>query len=109
MPLRIREAEPKDARAIADIHVRAWQAAYRGQLSDDYLDELNVDDRVEQHRRSLEAPIAGWRTWVADEGEHTLGFAVTGPSQDADADAKTGELYAIYVGPERVGTGLGRE
>ena len=51
--MRIREAEPKDARAIAEIHVRSWQAAYRGQLADDYLDELKVEDRLEMHQRAL--------------------------------------------------------
>ena len=108
MPSPIREAVPKDARAIAQIHVRAWQAAYRGQLTDDYLDGLSVDDRLEQHRRSLEEPRAGWTTWVADEGEGPIGFAVTGPSEDADAGERTAEVYAIYLDPDRLGTGMGR-
>jgi GNAT superfamily N-acetyltransferase len=108
MPSRIREAVPKDARAIAEIHVRSWQAAYRGQLTDDYLDGLTVDDRLEQHRRSLEEPRAGWKTWVADDEGSPVGFAVTGPSEDADAGERTAELYAIYLDPEQVGTGLGR-
>jgi ribosomal protein S18 acetylase RimI-like enzyme len=107
MPSRIREAVPKDARAIAEIHVRSWQAAYRGQLTDDYLDALTVDDRLEQHRRSLEEPRAGWKTGVADD-EGPVGFAVTGPSEDADAGERTAELYAIYLDPEQMGTGLGR-
>jgi ribosomal protein S18 acetylase RimI-like enzyme len=38
-----------------------------------------------------------------------VGFAVTGPSEDADADQRTGEVYAIYLEPDRVGTGVGRE
>jgi len=109
MPLRIREAVPADARSIAEIHVRSWQAAYRGQLTDDYLDGLSVEDRLEQHRRSLEEPPAEWRTWVAQDGAHVVGFAVTGPSQDADATERTGEVYAIYLEPDRVGTGAGRE
>jgi GNAT superfamily N-acetyltransferase len=108
MPSGIREAVPKDARAIAEIHVRSWQAAYRGQLTDDYLDGLTVEDRLEQHRRSLEEPRAGWTTWVVDEGSGPVGFAVTGPSEDADAGEHTGELYAIYLEPERLGTGTGR-
>lgn len=108
MPSRIREAVPKDARAIAEIHVRSWQAAYRGQLTDDYLDSLTVDGRLEQHRRSLEEPRTGWVTWVADDAGALTGFAVTGPSEDADAGERTGELYAIYLDPEQVGTGLGR-
>lgn len=108
MALRIREAGPKDAEAIAGVHVRAWQAAYRGQLTDDYLDGLTVDERLEQHRRTLEEPRPDWRTWVAEDEGAVLGFAVTGPSEDADADERTGELYAIYLEPDRLGTGLGR-
>lgn len=107
--MRIREAEPKDAEAIAEVHVRSWQAAYRGQLTDEYLDGLSVGERLEQHRRSLEEPRAEWRTWVADEEGRVTAFAVTGPSEDADAEPSTGEVYAIYLEPDRVGTGLGRE
>jgi GNAT superfamily N-acetyltransferase len=107
--MRIREAEPKDAEAIAEVHVRSWQAAYRGQLTDEYLDGLSVEERLEQHRRSLEQPRAEWRTWVAEDEGRLTAFAVTGPSEDADAEPSTGEVYAIYLEPDRVGTGLGRE
>ena len=108
MPSAIREAVPEDARAIAEIHVRSWQAAYRGQLTDEFLDALAVEDRLDQHRRSLEEPRAGWTTWVVEEGAGPVGFAVTGPSEDADAGERTAELYAIYLDPERFGTGTGR-
>jgi len=108
MTPRIREAEPKDARDIAEIHVRSWRAAYRGQLADDFLDGLNVEDRLEMHRLALENPPAEYRMWVAEEEGRTIGFAVTGKSEDADADDRTGEVFAIYLDPDRVGTGLGR-
>jgi ribosomal protein S18 acetylase RimI-like enzyme len=106
--VRIREAIPADAEPLAGIHVRAWQAAYRGQLSDEYLDGLRAGDRIDMHRRTLAEPREGWRTWVAVEGEQVVGFAVTGPSEDADAEQDTGEVFAIYLEPERVGTGVGR-
>ena len=106
--VRIREAEPNDAGAIADIHVRAWQTAYRGQLTDDYLDGLRAEDRLEQHRRTLEEPRPDFRTLVAEDAGRIVGFAVTGTSEDADADERTGEVYAIYLEPDRVGTGVGR-
>jgi ribosomal protein S18 acetylase RimI-like enzyme len=107
--VRIREATVTDAEAIARIHVRAWQTAYRGQLSDDYLDGLRAEDRLEQHRLTLERPPPEFRTWVAEDDEGAaVGFAVTGPSEDADADQRTGEVYAIYLEPDRIGTGVGR-
>jgi ribosomal protein S18 acetylase RimI-like enzyme len=108
MPPRIREAEPKDARDIAEIHVRSWRAAYRGQLTDDFLDGLNVEDRLEMHRLALESPPAEYRMWVAEEEGRAVGFAVTGKSEDADADERTAEVFAIYLDPDQVGTGLGR-
>jgi ribosomal protein S18 acetylase RimI-like enzyme len=108
MPVRIREATPQDAEAISGIHVRAWQAAYRGQLSDEYLDGLRVEDRLEMHRAALGSPPPEYRMWVADDAGRPVGFAVTGKSQDADAEERTAELYAIYLEPEHMGTGLGR-
>lgn len=110
MSVRIRAAVPTDARAIAELHVASWQATYRGQLTDGYLDGLSVEDRLRSTRDSIERAGPGRRTWIVEEGEQVLGFAVTGSSEDADADAdrQTGEVYAIYLDPERVGTGAGR-
>jgi ribosomal protein S18 acetylase RimI-like enzyme len=107
--MRIREARPADARAVAEVHVRAWQSAYRGQLSDEYLDGLSVEDRLAQHEWSLRNLRETWRMWICEEAGRVVGFAVTGPSEDADADERTGEVYAIYLEPDRVGTGVGRE
>jgi ribosomal protein S18 acetylase RimI-like enzyme len=107
--VRIREATLADAGSTATVHVRSWQAAYRGQLPDDYLDGLSVDERLSQHRLTLEHPRPDWRVWVADEERSVVGFAITGPSEDADADPRTAELYAIYLDPGVYGTGVGRQ
>jgi GNAT superfamily N-acetyltransferase len=107
--MRIREAAPADARPIAEIHVRAWRAAYRGQMPDAFLDALSVEDRLEQHEWTIRNPRETWRLWVAEDAGRPVGFAVTGPSEDADADERTGEVYAIYLEPDRVGTGVGRQ
>ena len=60
----MREAILADAEAIATVHVRSWQAAYRGQLPDEYLDGLTVEDRLSQHQWALEHPAktgaCGW-------------------------------------------------
>jgi L-amino acid N-acyltransferase YncA len=108
----IREGALADASAIASIHVRAWQSAYRGQMPDALLDSRSVEDREERWRRAFARRAAGEpfpRIWVAERDGHVIGFASGGPSQDDDAAPETGEIYTVYLEPEVVGTGVGRE
>src|SRR3954467_1284830 len=78
----IRRAVPDDAPALAAVHVRAWQAAYRGMMSDDYLDGLDVTER--EHR---------WSAWlshehgilvVEDDAAGVAGFAITGTVRNSE-------------------------
>ncbi|MFM7718196.1 MAG: N-acetyltransferase family protein [Actinomycetota bacterium] len=105
--MRVRAATPADAEPIADLHVRAWRSAYRGQIADAYLDGLTVEGLLPNLRWSLERAPEHWRMWVAEDEGAIVGFASTGPSQDADSTPKVAELFALYVEPERVGTDLG--
>jgi GNAT superfamily N-acetyltransferase len=105
---RIRAATPEDARAIAEVHVASWRAAYRGVLPDTYLDRLSVDEREAQRRGHLGDPSSEWGTLVAEEDGRVIGFATFGPSRDEDAPPGTGEVPAIYLDPAVVGTGVGR-
>jgi GNAT superfamily N-acetyltransferase len=104
--MMLRRAEPVDALAVAGVHVRAWQAAYRGLLPDDYLDALRPEDRAARYtfaELSPDRPL----TIVASDAQTICGFATIGPSH-ADELPRTGELYALYVDPDRWGTGVGR-
>lgn len=101
---RIREATPDDALAVAEVHVRAWQAAYRGLIADEFLDRLRAEDRAATY--AFGDP-AGPRTVVAEAGGTIRGFATVGPCRDEDA-AGAGELYALYVDPSRWRGGTGR-
>jgi GNAT superfamily N-acetyltransferase len=109
-PEPVRRAGPQDAAAIAVVHVRSWQGAYRGLLPQEYLDGLDPADRVERWRQSLER--AGWPaagTLVAVHDGQVSGFAHVGPTRDCGAgDARVGEVNAIYVLPAAWDTGLGR-
>ena len=105
--LTLRRPEPREARLIAELHVRAWQAAYRGLLADELLDRLSVTDREAMWRRKL-AIGSRSHVWVAERSERVIGFAAAGPGRDADTGAGVAEVYAIYVEPEVVGTGVGR-
>lgn len=108
-PIAIRDATPADARAIASVHVRSWQTAYRGELPGNYLDGLSIDERHAQWVERLAEPETGAETLVAEEDGRVIGFAGFGPSRDEDAPPATGEVYAIYLQPEWFGRGVGRE
>ena len=41
----VRPATVADAPAMGQLVVRAWQAAYRGQMPDDYLNGLRAEER----------------------------------------------------------------
>jgi len=102
--VEIRPARRADAMAVAGVHVRSWQAAYRGLLPDDYLAGLRPEDRAARY--GFEDP-AQPTTLVALDDSVVVGFATVGPSQDADA-SDHGELLALYVDPPAWGLGFGR-
>jgi L-amino acid N-acyltransferase YncA len=107
--ITIRPAGPSDARTIAEIHVRAWRWAYQGLMPVELLEGLSVEQRERMWGRSLSPQGPPNRILVAEGEGRVVGFVATGPSQDPDATPDTGEVYAIYLEPAVVGTGVGRE
>jgi GNAT superfamily N-acetyltransferase len=102
----IRAAAAADAMAVARVHVRSWQAAYRSLLPDEYLDQLRPEDRAQRYDFETADPHKP-QTIVAVEEELIRGFATTMPSRDSDF-ADYGELCALYVDPDCWGRGLGK-
>jgi ribosomal protein S18 acetylase RimI-like enzyme len=103
--LTVRPATPDDALAVATVHVRAWQAGYRGLVPDEYLDALRPEDRASRYTLGASEPSKP-HTLVAVRDGVVCGFATTGPCRDADA--LTGELLALHVDPDAWGLGVGR-
>jgi GNAT superfamily N-acetyltransferase len=101
----LRPAEPDDAIAVAEVHVRSWQAAYRKLLPDEHLDNLRPEDRAKKYDFGNPDPAKPWTIVAAEEGV-IQGFATTAPSRDSDLPGH-GELCALYVDPERWGRGIG--
>ena len=93
--------------AIARVHVRSWQAAYRGLIDDAILDALRPRDRVSIYEFGAAAD-GETETIVAEVEGEVVGFAAFGPTRDGDV-AGAGEVYALYLDPAHVGTGVGRE
>lgn len=109
----VRRAGPADAEAIADAHVRGWQTAYRGIVPDSFLDGLDLARRADGWRERLSAPgdpTPGLGTWVVEAPDGVAGFVDAGPAraEPIEPPAGAGEIYAIYLRPERRGEGYGR-
>jgi ribosomal protein S18 acetylase RimI-like enzyme len=108
MVVEVRPAGPEDAASIAAVHVRTWQVAYRGLMSDEVLDGLSVPQRKERWREAL-AGDEGPAVYVAVDGAAVVGFcAVAAPRPDLDPDDAAAEIGAIYVDPDVWRTGVGR-
>jgi len=101
----IRSAVPSDIDDIAALHVKTWQAAYRGLLPDAHLEGLDPAQRAVMWSKVLTQPDA--LVLVATDRQAVVGFCSILPSRDADASSAIGEITAIYVDPSvwRSGTG----
>jgi ribosomal protein S18 acetylase RimI-like enzyme len=102
----VRHALVEDAALTAAIRVEGWQTAYRGQLPDQLLDSLSIEFDTIRFADHVGHLAADRRVWVAEADREVVGFASTGPSRDGDAP-EAGEVYAIYVRPDRCGNGIG--
>lgn len=105
MTPRFRPAREADAQALAEVHVRSWQAAYRELLPADFLATLSISDRAERWRGRLREEQPPQGTTVAELGGELVGFASIGRSRDDDL-ADWLELNTIYLLPSMWGTGI---
>jgi GNAT superfamily N-acetyltransferase len=106
--MTFRDAELRDARAIAEVHVRAWRAAYVGIVPEAELARLSVEEREELWTQFLSK---GERSILFFANRHLVaGWAGFGPPRDEDCDpALVAELYGLYLLPAYWGMGLSRQ
>lgn len=91
--INIRTATPSDAEQIAFVHIDSWRTTYKNIVSNDYLDNLNVQTKTNFWERVLTTKADN--VFVAESDGEIIGFATGGQSRDKnDFDS---ELYAIYV------------
>jgi len=104
-PWVLRRATGSDAPAVAAMHVRSWQTAYRGIVPDAFLDGMDVGSRADRY--SFDRSRAGDpETWIAEDGDGVVGMVTVSPSRDEDLPG-LGEVQALYVAPARWRSGTG--
>jgi ribosomal protein S18 acetylase RimI-like enzyme len=102
----LRPITKQDATTIAQLHIRSWRSAYRGILTDLYLDGAIEDERLATWRSRLDGSDSAGFGFVAEQGhEHPVGFVYAYP----DADSEWGTLIDnLHVMAEARGSGIGR-
>ncbi|KWT60739.1 acetyltransferase [Streptomyces albus subsp. albus] len=108
--VRIRDMTADDVDAVAAIRTRGWQAAYAGLMPQAYLDGLDPAEDAEQRRALFAAAPPEVVNLVAERDGGLVGWAAFGPARGQDGGPRRppgGELYALYLPPEHIGTGIG--
>ena len=101
----VRRGSEHDATRIAEIHVKAWQATYRGMVPDDFLASLDPVRRAVMWKEFLTSPDQA--VFVALRDSRIVGFCDVMHSRDAAASPEIGEIATIYVDPDDWGRGAG--
>jgi GNAT superfamily N-acetyltransferase len=97
--VQIRRVRLEDAAAVAEVHVRTWQAAYEHVFGAERLAGLDIGARERLARRF--ATDEDYDAFVADDDGRIVGFVACGTAEE---EAGQRELFAIYVLPEAWGT-----
>jgi ribosomal protein S18 acetylase RimI-like enzyme len=106
----IRDALPKDAKSIANVHVSSWQHAYVNLMPADFLASLTatLPKRAAHWAHAIESKEAD--VLVSEVDGNVIGWISVGPCRDEDKPAAaSGEVMAIYVLAEYWGKGIGAE
>ncbi|MFF3430545.1 GNAT family N-acetyltransferase [Streptomyces sp. NPDC002602] len=86
-----------------------WKAAYVGILPRSHLDGMTVEADARRRRQHFKRSKAATTDLVAvDTLGRVVGWACFGPCRGTGTSAASGELYALYVQPSLIGTGIGR-
>ncbi|MEV6399421.1 GNAT family N-acetyltransferase [Streptomyces sp. NPDC051907] len=104
----VRAMREADVPAVSAVRVTGWKAAYAGMVPQSYLDGMTVEADTEQRRGHFDQSQEGTAQLVAvDAHERVVGWACLGPSRGGETTT-TGEVYALYVQPSLIGSGIGR-
>lgn len=104
--MQVVHAVLEDARAVAEIHLDTWRAAYASIVPVDYLASLSVKRREAMWRECITTGTP--ELLVAKKAGVIQGWLSFGQCRDEGSSKIDAEVWAIYVAPSAWSTGVGR-
>jgi len=104
--LTLREAAERDFAGIARLHAESWRSAYRGMLSDEYLDHrVHLERTTLWQQRFSERAEKPFFVILAEVEKELAGFGCVFPDEHPTYGAFLDNLHVV---PQRTGQGIGR-
>ena len=100
----VRLAVPADALELAEVHMRSWEAAYKGIIPDDFIREKNAK-RSEQWKEII-TDVNSTRYTIRQDSI-IVGLMCLDQAGDDDLNSDVYELQAIYLHPDHFRQGIG--
>ena len=101
----VRWVTESDARELGLIHSSSWKVAYKGILPDDILDKITPEKREAYFTNSIRGQIE--KTAVIELDSMIAGFITLGGCRDTDLSTEHGEVWGIYLSPDKWRLGIG--
>jgi ribosomal protein S18 acetylase RimI-like enzyme len=102
----IRPATLADLDAMTAVHVAGFRAGNAAHLPAEHADRMTPERSGTTWRSLIDAgPARSAALVLVDDDGQVAGIAAAGPSRDPGDD--DGQLYALYVDPDRFGAGYG--
>lgn len=105
--MQIHHATTEDVRAVAEIHVDTWRAAYAEIIPADFLAALSVAQRETMWHQCITSRSP--ELLVAKQAGTVQGWLSFGLCRDKSGTEAEGEVWALYVAPTSWSTGVGRQ
>ncbi len=107
MKAKLITAKEKMAEKIAKVHIDTWKNAYKGIISDEYLQSLSVKQRVQKYkfRKNL---AEGQQFFALKLKREIIGLLFLIVNAGGDGKNK-GEISAIYLSPAHWDKGYGSQ
>ena len=96
----------KDIHAVSEINIHAWRSAYKDIISQQYLDELDIKKSEVNWAEGFTKHNDLIRLVCLSEEGIVCGYLCGGRARDKNGKID-GELYAIYVSPNKKRNGCG--